>query len=433
MPAPPRPNRAALVALRAQPAAGAAAPPPAYETGVSGAARLLARVAEDRELAAELLSMAPMERIAAASSEPRFHRPSLVRLLALEVEAALDDPARDPRAAAELGATLAAAVPRDAQGKARQAAAWAWWLFGKALLGACQWSLARAVFQAMGAFLPRQPGPSEEAALAAAGLGQAWEDAGDVDAAEPQLLYAAYLYSKLDADSQSASCYAQAGFVRYESGQLENAAPALRAGVDRLDAAFAPSLAARMWLALAHIETILERGAAAAECLDRARALYPLARGAAETLDRTWRLARIALAAGDDARADALFERVRVELLARGSLDEAARCTCEQTLARIAAGGLDAAGEPARALARAFPGAAQLAAEIAALPRLAARSPEALRDATLALRRRLRQQPLAVPGRLPALTPTRVLADRLLRQRGELEDPIGSAADAVGA
>jgi tetratricopeptide (TPR) repeat protein len=432
MPAPPRPDRAPLVALRAQPAAEAAAPPPAYETGVSGAARLLARAAEDHELVVELLRMAPMERIAAASSEPRFHRPSLVRLLALAVEAALEDPARDPRPAAELGATLAAALPRDPQGKARRAAAWAWWLFGKALLGACQWSLARSAFQAMGAFFPRQPGPSEEAALAAAGLGQAWEDAGEVDAAEPQLLYAAYLYARLGADTQSASCYAQAGFVRYETGSFEDAAPALRAAVERLDAAFAPSLAARIWLALAEIETALGRRAAAGECLERARALVPLARSAAEALDGTWRLARIALAAGDDARADALFERVQLELLVRGSLDEAARCTCEQVLARIDTARFDAAGKLARALASAFPGAGQLAAEIAALPRLARKSRDAALEATLALRRRLRQQPLAVPGRLPALTPTRVLADRLLRQRGELEDPIGSAADVVG-
>jgi hypothetical protein len=431
MPAPPRPDSAPLVAPRSEPAAEAA-PVATYEARLSGAERLLARAAEDHELAAELLRMEPLARIAAAGSEPRFHRPSLVRLLALEVEAALDDPARDPRPAAELGATLAAAVPRDGQGKARRAAAWAWWLFGKALLGACQWRLARSAFQAMGAFIPRQ-GPAEEAALAAAGLGQAWEDAGEVDAAELQLLYAAYLYSRLDADTQSASCYAQAGFVRYETGSFENAAPALRAGVERLDAAFAPSLAARIWLVLAEIETTLERRAAAAECLDRARALYPLARSGAEKLDRTWRLARIALAAGDDARADALYERVRLRLLARGSLDEAARCTCEQTLARIEARRYAAAGETARALAGAFPGAEELAAEIAALPRLAAKSRDAALEATLAVRQRLRQQPLALPGRLPALTPTRLLADRLLRQRGELEDPIGSAADAAGA
>jgi hypothetical protein len=389
---------------------------------------LLATAERDHELAAELLGMAPLERITVAGAEPRFWRPSLVRLLVLRVEAALEDPAEDPRPAAELAAALAAAVPSDAEGKADQAAAWAWWLQGKALLRAGQWRLAKSTFESMSAFIALRPWPSEEAALAAAGLGQAWEDAGEVDAAEGQLLYAAYLYGKLDADRPRASCSAQAGFVRYEHGPREQAAPALRMAIDLLDdPAFAPSLAARVWLALAEIAAAGGDAAAAGECMERARALVPLVRATGEEFDRAWRLARIARAAGDPGRADALLDPVRRELLARGSLDEAVRATLEQTLSRIEAGCLDAAGEPGRALAHAFPGAAGVAAEIAALPRLAARSPEALGGATRKLRRRLRQEPPLLPGRLPLLRPTRLLADRLLRQRGELEDPIGCA------
>ena len=422
MPAPPR-DRPPLSVLGREPA-----PAPAPPSTGSDLARWLATAELDRELAAKLLAMPPLERIAAAGAEPRFWRPSLVRLLVLGVEAALEDPAEDPRPAAELAAALASAVPTDAEGNADRAAAWAWWLQGKALLRAGQWRLAKSTFESMSVFVPLAPWPSEEAALAAAGLGQALEDAGRVDAAEGQLLYAAYLYGKLDADRACAGCYTQAGFVRYEHGERAWAAPALRLAIAQLDdPACAPSLAARVWLALAEIAAAGGDAAAAGEHMERARALYPLVRAAGEELDRAWRLARIARAAGDPGRADGLLDPVRRQLLARGSLDEAARATFEQTLLRIAAGRLDAAGEPGRALAHAFPGAAALAAEIAALPRLAPRSPEALAGATRELGRRLRQEPPLLPGRLPLLRPTRQLADRLLRQRGELEDPIGCA------
>ena len=424
--------RAPLAVAGREPAADPS--PAAYAARMGGAARLLATAKEDRALLAELMRMPALERIAEASSDRRFHRQTLVRLLALEVEAALDDPAVDPRPAAELGATLAAALPRDLQGRARRAAAWAWWLFGKSLLGASQWRLARSSFEAMYAFLPRPSVPSEEAALSAVGLAQAWEGAGEIVAAEAQFLLAAYVYSKLDTATGSASCLAQLGFLLYESGRLEDAVRPLRTAIGLLDPAFAPSLAARMWLALAEIETTLDDDGAAAECLHRARALYRLAPSAAEDLDRTWREARIALAAGAEGRADALLDGVRRELLARGSLSEAARCTYEQLLIHLEARRFDAAGELAAALAGAFPAAAgEVVAKMTALARLAAAETaegEGFYGWSLYLRQRLRQQPPRSPDRLPVLRSTRALADRLLRHRGELEDPIGAALDA---
>jgi tetratricopeptide (TPR) repeat protein len=352
-----------------------AAPEPSGAAGADGAATLLAIAKEDRELAAELMRMPPVERIAAASCDPRFRRPTLVRLLALETEAALDDLARDPRPAAELGAALAEALPRDDQGKARRATAWAWWLFGKSLLRASQWRLARSAFDAMYAFAPDQP--SEEAALCAVGLAQVWEDAGQVEAAETLFMIAGHAYSKLHATTPAAGCHAQLGFILYETGDLVNAAGWLRNAVVSLDPASAPSLAARMWLTLAEIETTLDDSVAAAESLHRARALYPLARFASEALDQRWREARIAIAAGEDARADSLLERVRPELLARGSLSETARCTFEQLLVRIEGGRFESAGELTSAFAGAFPRVEELAAEMAALTRLAADRPPA--------------------------------------------------------
>jgi hypothetical protein len=415
-----------------EPAAGEE-PPPAYAAGLSGPARLLARAAEDRQLAAELLRMAPLARIAAATHEPRFHRYSLVQLLAIETEAALDASGRqagaagDPRPLAELGAALAAALPRDGQGKARRAAAWAWWLLGKAWLAASQPRLAEKAFQGIYAYLPRGEA-SEEEALSAVGLAQVWEDCGNLEAAAAQYLLAAYRYARLDATLPAAACQAQLGFLRYDGGDLEGAAGPLRAGLELLDPAFAPSLAARMWLVLAEIETMFHADLAAAESLHRARRLYPLAPSPGERVERIWREARIALAAGADA--EARLDVVRRQLLAHGSLAEAARSTFELLLLRLDDLRFEAAGELAAALAAAFPpAAAGLAAEMASLVGLAAADqPLAYHQAHQNLTRRLRHQAPASPGRRPLLRPTRWLADRLLCRRAELEDPIGAAA-----
>jgi tetratricopeptide (TPR) repeat protein len=278
------------------------------------------------------------------------------------------------------------------------------------------------------AFIPCPAAPSEEAALAAVGLAQVAEDGGEVEAAEAQLLRAADLYSQLDAVTPAASCHAQLGLLRYESGDLEHAAPAVRRAIELLDPAFAPSLAARLWLVLAEIETTLEDGAAAAASLGRARRLYRLAPSLSEAIERTWREARIALAAGADAQSHALLDIVRRELLADGSLAEAARGTYEQLLVEVDAGRIDAAGELVAELACAFPGAADaLAAELAGLARMAAARPPAFYTASLELQRRLRHRAPACPGRRPLLLPTRLLADRLLCLRSELEDPVGAA------
>lgn len=88
MPASAEPNSAPLSPPWQEPAA-AEGLPPAY-AGLSSPTRLFARAAEDRQLAAELLRMGPLARIEAATHEPRFHRYSLVQLLAIDTEAALD-------------------------------------------------------------------------------------------------------------------------------------------------------------------------------------------------------------------------------------------------------------------------------------------------------------------------------------------------------
>ena len=121
---------------------------------------------------------------------------------------------------------------------------------------------------------------------------------------------------------------------------------------------------------------------------------------------------------------------MRRELLDRGSLDEAARCSCEQLLIQVESRRFDAAAQLAVDLARAFPPAGEpWAPELAALARLAAEKPAACYPASYELQLRLRRSPAACPGRPALLVPARVLADRLFCGCGELEDPIGAAAD----
>jgi hypothetical protein len=272
--------------------------------------------------------------------------------------------------------------------------------------------------------------PSEAAALAAVGLAQVREDTGSIEAAAALYRRAVYGYAQLGAAFPAAACHAQLGMVLQASGDLLNAAREMHAALAGMDAAFAPSLAARLWLALAEIEaTVGDDDAAAGECLYEARVLYPLASPPGEDIERIWREARIAAASGAGAHADILLDGVRRELLARGSLAEAARSTWEQLLVRTEGRRWETAGELAAALAGAFPGAGEaLAAEMAALARLAAEEPQAFYKESLKFGWRLRHQPLGCRGQPRLLTPTRQLADRLLRRRGELEDPIGAAA-----
>ena len=401
----------------------------AYDTSRK-AAELLATAREDRELLRQLMAMPALERIEAALGEARFRRYTLARMLALEAESALGDPARDPRAVAELGAAIAGTLPRDPEGTARRTAAWAYWLLGKALLQAGQWRLAEDAFQSISAFIPRGVPASEGEALACLGMAQLHEDLGHEQQAAALFLRAAYLYAKRGDPWPEAACQAQLGLLLHRTGDLESAARPLRAALGLIDAAFAPSLAARLRLVLAGVETVLGDAVAAGEQLRQARQLYPLAPSPVEEIERRWSEARIAAAADERETAESLLERVRRELLDRGSLDEAARCSCELLLIQIESRRYDAASQLAVDLARAFPPAGEpWAPELATLARLAAEEPEKCYPASCELRRRLRRPPAACPGRPELLVPARVLADRLFRGCGELEDPIGAAAD----
>jgi tetratricopeptide (TPR) repeat protein len=426
--APARPDEANNGAVPHERAAESLAPARDARLGHAGA--LLAAAREDGELVRQLMAMPALERIEAALDDVRFHRPTLARMLALRAETTLGEPACDPRPVAELGAAIAGTLARDSGGKAQRAAAWAYWLLGKALLRASQWRLADDAFQTISAFIPRGSLASEAEAFACLGFAQLHEDLGHEQQAGALFLRAAYLHAKRGDGPREAACQAQLGLLLHRSGDLESAARPLRAALRLFDAAFAPSLAARLRLVLAAIETVLGRAEAAAEELRQARALYSLAPSLSEEIARRWSEARIAVARDANDEAEVLFERLRRDLLERGSLAEAAQCSCEQLLLLTESRRFDAAAQLAVDLARAFPPAGEpWARELAALARLAVEQPAACYPASYELRRRLRRPEIAHSGRPALLVPARVLADRMFCGCGELEDPIGAAGD----
>jgi tetratricopeptide (TPR) repeat protein len=421
--APPAPSRRPVL-----PAPSAAA----YIARTTPASYLLAAAREDRALAARLLALPASERLALVARDPRFQRQTLATWFALQAEGALFDPQADAGEAAELAVAVAFALIGAGQDKAGRTAALGYWLLGKALLRKARWRRAEQAFHSIFALLPDRAA-SEERGLALHGLAQLHGDLGNTDAATAFFLEASHVFSQLDAQRPAAACQAELGLLLLETGDLLDAAHGLRTALVLLgdDDALAPSLAARMWLGLAHVEAVAGDAELARGHLHRARALYRLAPSRSEEIERSWREAAIAFAAEQDAEAEALFDRVRRELLARGSLTEAARATWDQVLLRIEGGRWEAIAELAAALAEAFGAAGEpWAREMGDLARLAAGAgSQSFYRACHDFRRRLRQRWPAAPGRPRLLTPTRALADRLLRHRGEHEDPLGAARE----
>ncbi|HXO41170.1 MAG TPA: hypothetical protein VN999_06980, partial [Thermoanaerobaculia bacterium] len=315
--------------------AGRSGPPEplaAYESLPISAVALLAAAKTDAELAARLMALPRVQRLAQALHDPRYRRPTLAKLLALRAEGGLFDSAVDALPTAELAAAVASGMPRDPGGKSWRAAALAYWLLGKAQLAAREWHLSDQSFRSMSAIVPKS-GAWEERELATVGQAQLAADTGDVDRATKGFLDAAFGFGALGAVQSTAACQAELGLLLVDSRDLVNARLSLRLAIALLDAAAAPSLGARLHLALAEVAMVLHEPALASVELRRARALYPLAAdgGAGpEALERRWREGRIAAAACDGARAAALLDEVRRELLVRGSLPEAARCTFDQ-------------------------------------------------------------------------------------------------------
>jgi hypothetical protein len=392
----------------------------------------LASAQQDAALAAHLLALPPPERLHLARRDARFHRPSLLTLLNLRAESALFQQTQGAtaEAAAELAATLAAALPPGAGDRTRQAAALAHWLLGKARLQRRDITGARRAFSQIAAYFADPDRPSEELALAAAGAAQVDQQSGHPEGAVLHFQRAAYLFAQNHAQAPAAGCLAETGFLLLAAGDWTPARRNLQRAWHLLDPALAPSMAARVALACAECEIQLAEGPGTG-WLDRARSLYALPASPHEHLTRAWAEARVAAAAGRRPEADRLFDAVRHCLFAAGSLQEALNVSCDQVIAAAdPPRGADAAAL-AVALRAAFPGAGDAwAAGLVAIGAIAARKGTAAAHlAANDLCGRLRTGAAVAPDRRDLLTPTAALTDRLLRHRGELEDPVGAAAD----
>jgi tetratricopeptide (TPR) repeat protein len=429
--APRRPHRAdppARADVDGTPPAPPRAQPPSH------AASLLAAADLDHRLATLLLRLPPDRRQAAIRGDSRFRRLTLAQLFVLRAESELHDPLSKPLETAELAAIIASELAADTaacdapDGKLAETAALAHWLLAKALLERRRFCLAEESFRCVFAFVADR-GPCEPQALACAGLAQLHLERDQLDAATALSLAAADLFGQLDTARPAAACLAELGLALHDAGDLPNAVHALRRALRLLgDPAFAPSLAARLHLALAELSTTLGRSTAAHAHLERARRLYRLSTSLPEHTERTWREARIAAAAGHAEAADPLFDRSRRTILAQGSLAEATGCTLDHLLLRIDCGRSDSVPELAAALADAFqPGGREWADELADVARFPAGAAAERYAAIHRLRMRLRKAPQLQTERPPLLVPARVLIDRLLRWRGEHEDPIGAA------
>jgi tetratricopeptide (TPR) repeat protein len=270
-----------------------------YQGKLGTAAAFLATAQEDRELVRQLMVMAAPERIAAAVSDPRFHRRTLARMLALDVESALGDPARDARPAAELGATIAAALPRDPDGQAE--------LRRAARLLAPELGYGRALYCQALARLRREQRRWEEALALAERAAALLDDYGSaLEAGKAQI---------------------EQGWTLLDVGDPDEAVPLFEAALPLVESEQTWAVTGRLGLAVALVENGDQKGAsrhlATADQLI-AGVPQPILR-----LRLRWRGAQAARRCGQSGSALRRLCRVVPALLAQGEDHEAAAALLE--------------------------------------------------------------------------------------------------------
>jgi hypothetical protein len=383
----------------------------------------------DRALADRLLRHPRSERRELALSEAGYHRLSLARLLVLQAEATLHEGSATPAdlvEPAEMAAAVAGVLAAAGDAEAARTAALAHWLVGKAMLLRGDRELAGEAFRAAGACVPGAA-PSPEEGLATVGMAQlAWDEGRWLDATA-LFAHAALVFSQLEDPEAAAACHAQLGFLFLATGDTQLARANLLSAAAAFDGATAPALAARLQLGLARCDASLGYAEQERQHLAEARRYDLLPAPAGERIQRSWLRAQVARAAGRSAESYALLDAVRRQLLAGGSVYEAACATVELMAILTESGHAGPANALAAELALAFGlGSSPWLRQISRLLRTAATQPQNRGLALAGLKRRLRRGTPA-GHRPPALTSLRSLADRLLRHLGESEDPMGAA------
>jgi hypothetical protein len=404
------------------------------DNGRTSSAQHLATAKEDARLLDILLASPADEQLTLITKEERFRRSGLAALLAMRAEAALLQPGSDAAGGqmALLGLAVAGELGYRGGTKERRAAALAGWLLSShLLLDSTQLApAAKALYLALQ--FSAEGEPTEEQALVFSGLAHLNEGAGLFDEAVIEYRRASATFRQVGGDaSPQAACLAEAGFLLLDMEALVLARRTLQEAFRRLDPALSPSLAVRLANACAEAHARAEKPATSDAWRQRAERLAQLPAAPGEEVRRRWSEGRIAATMGRHHLARARLDAVSGELFARGSLVEAVRCVFDQLVARRSAAQELPDQELLGPLIAAFgPPAAPWAA---ALAQLAARSREdvaPLHRAGVELLLRLRRERPVAPGRPDLLIPDRLLCNRLLRHRGEHEDPLGAAARA---
>ena len=252
----------------------------------------------------------------------------------------------------------------------------------------------------------------ERAELLAAAAQLRWTE-GALDEAAALFLSAAWIFGRTDQGPAQAACQVQAAFVFLDQDNPERALPNLEmARLVLADDELAPALAERCACVLAYCQAALGRRVRSAATVELANA--PRDRG--EQVFRDWWLGRTASCMGDHRQAQRLLAAARRELLADGSLGEAARCTLDLLLVRARAGSDQALERLAGEVLDAFgphPAAVRVAEALVSLAGLAAQqSPRFMAAAESACREFARLP--AGEGRLDLITDPQLLADPLL-------------------
>ena len=388
-----------------------------------GRATELLRVAgRAAELAQHLLAAPRAERLGMIAADAAYRRPELVLLLTLGAEERLDapPPAAEEHAELALAVSLATAKPSPSAAEPRRLRGFCRWLLAKAQLRAGRLEDAEASLAAVdkdlagGADAPVR-------ALAAAGLAQLRWQQGRAPEAWAHFTAAARAFAEVGDAPAVGACRGLCGFLLLAAGEPMLARIELRAAHQALGRSSAPSLAVLVCLGVARCEAALGGTAApdflafareAASCLPPAPAL-----GA-------WWNALLGL--GRDP-SDAELLASRRQALAGGDHAAAAKATLELAVRRFGDQMGSAIAGLVAPLAACGGDAAIWSEEIAALVPLVAARPEAYPGTVRELALRLAALTVARLGAHGLPWCVCDLADRLLLQRREDEQPIGAA------
>lgn len=382
------------------------------------AGELLAAADRAGRLAGRLLAAPRAARLGMIATDAAYRRPELARLLALGAEERLDapPPAAEEHAELALAAALAArhaAAEGSLRGFCR-------WLLAKAQLRSGNLEDAQSSLAAIDRDLEGGTG-ARVRALAAAGLAQLRWQQGRAPEAWANFTAAARAFADIGDAPAVGACRSLSGVLLLAAGEPMLARVELRAAHQALGRSSAPSLAVLVCLGVAHCEAALG-GTAAPDFLILAReaasCLPP-----APALGAWW---SAALGLGRDP-SEAELIASRGEALVRADHGAAARATLELAMRRIGAQEGSSVASLVAPLAALGGEAAIWSEEIAALAPLAAARAEAYPGAVRELALRLAARTIAGLGarRLPWCVCD--LADRLLLQRHEGEQPIGAA------